>query len=189
MRISRVQSLHVLLIGCWPYLCTPRAGGTLRSRAIPATLFILLLSLVAGTQPPQTARTPQLDTSQPSRPATQDSNTQPPQTARTPQLDTSQPSRPATQDSNTQPPQTARTPQLDTSQPSRPATQDSVHQRNEEAQVEYYRARTEALRRQGAKTIWQVVSDNAAIFGALTAALVALLTLVVNQRTALRARK
>ena len=61
---------------------------------------------------------------------------------------------------------------------------------NEKAQADYYRAQTEKLQQPNPpKTFWRVLSDNAAILGALTAALVALFTLVVNQRTALRGRK
>jgi hypothetical protein len=65
-----------------------------------------------------------------------------------------------------------------------------ARRRNEEAQAEYYRAQTEKLNQPGtSKSFWRTLSDNAAILGALTAALVALATLFINQRTALRARK
>jgi Pentapeptide repeats (8 copies) len=61
---------------------------------------------------------------------------------------------------------------------------------NEKAQADYYRAQAEKLQKPDPqKTFWRTLSDNAAILGALTAALVALFTLVVNQQTALRSRK
>ena len=57
-------------------------------------------------------------------------------------------------------------------------------------QAAYYRAQTAKLNEpERPQTLWRALSDNAAILGALTAALVALFTLVVNQQTALRARK
>lgn len=83
--------------------------------------------------------------------------------------------------------------------PSRDATPDTTgedrqlneaRRQNEEAQAEYYRTQTRKLNEPPpSKSFWRTLSDNAAILGALTAALVALFTLIVNQRTALRARK
>jgi len=65
-----------------------------------------------------------------------------------------------------------------------------ARRRNEDAQATYYQKQTEKLNQPApAKSFWRTLSDNAAILGALTAALVALFTLIVNQRTALRARR
>ncbi|HEX5703529.1 MAG TPA: pentapeptide repeat-containing protein [Pyrinomonadaceae bacterium] len=64
-----------------------------------------------------------------------------------------------------------------------------ARRQNEEALAEYYRTLTKKVTEQTTRTLWRTLLDNAALLGALTAALVALSTLLVNQRTALRARK
>jgi uncharacterized protein YjbI with pentapeptide repeats len=67
---------------------------------------------------------------------------------------------------------------------------DEARRDNEAAQADYYRAQTQKLSTPDQpKTLWQRLSDNAAILGALTAALVAVFSLIFNQRAALRARK
>lgn len=69
-------------------------------------------------------------------------------------------------------------------------TLDEARRDNEAAQADYYRAQVQKLAAPDQpKTFWQKLSDNAAILGALTAALVAVFSLIFNQRAALRARK
>jgi Pentapeptide repeats (9 copies) len=67
---------------------------------------------------------------------------------------------------------------------------DEARRDNEAAQADYYRVQAQKLSTPDQpKTLWQRLSDNAAILGALTAALVAVFSLIFNQRAALRARK
>jgi hypothetical protein len=61
---------------------------------------------------------------------------------------------------------------------------------NQAAQADYYRAQLQKLNSPNPpKTFWQTLSENAAVLGALTAAFVAVFSLILNQRFALRARK
>ncbi len=65
-----------------------------------------------------------------------------------------------------------------------------ARRRNEEAQAKYYEEQTKKLQHPDPpKTFLRTLSDNAAILGAFTAAMVALFTLLVNHRSARRARK
>ena len=71
-----------------------------------------------------------------------------------------------------------------------PADLDEARRQRELDEAAYYRAQTEKLNKPDEqKSFWRTLSDNAAILGALTAAFVALITLIVNRRTVLRAQQ